>query len=354
MLCVSFLCSFAMAARLTLLLTLFSSALAADSQRVIVSLHASVNRTDHLSATAASARAVVRTVNHVFTGYIADISPSAIAALRADSSVLAVEVDARGHADAQTAAAAVSRGPPAPVGNSTPKAPCAGHARGHADVAGGLQRISQRARLPSTAVEKSGLAFKYRSIPVGSNPVDLYHIDSGVNVHHDVFQGRAKLGPAFGFNSASVGLATHLMLQARRTTQAMGRTPPARRSGRSSAWRSTSSSSRAASKRDPLTAQAQGARSSHWLLDLEHDRRVRRLHPRRSLVRFDYVASQRKKTKRTSIITMSAGLYNATLTSDVLDAAVQGAVDAGVHVVLSAGNMNTDACKRAPPARRPI
>ena len=81
---------------------------------------------------------------------------------------------------------------------------------------------------------------------------------------------------------------------------------------------------------------------------------MRRLHPRRSLVRFDYVASQRKKTKRTSIITMSAGLYNATLTSDVLDAAVQGAVDAGVHVVLSAGNMNTDACKRAPPARRPI
>ena len=47
---------------------------------------------------------------------------------------------------------------------------------------------------------------------------------------------------------------------------------------------------------------------------------------------------------------MSAGLYNATQTSAALDAAVNGAANAGVHVFISAGNAAIDACKRAPSA----
>ncbi|KAG8869509.1 subtilisin-like serine protease [Serendipita sp. 405] len=65
------------------------------------------------------------------------------------------------------------------------------------DAPWGLQRISQVEGLPGGSNEQ-GLNYQYRYDDSAGNGVDIYIVDSGINIGHMDFGGRARWGKTFG------------------------------------------------------------------------------------------------------------------------------------------------------------
>lgn len=104
---------------------------------------------------------------NAFAGTFSD---AALLALRSSSEVAAIEADAIGHAEEF-----VTR----------------------TDAPWGLQRISQADRLDRSDVD--ALDYKYVYDSSAGKGVDIYIIDTGVNIHHEEFEGRARWGQNLGY-----------------------------------------------------------------------------------------------------------------------------------------------------------
>lgn len=80
------------------------------------------------------------------------------------------------------------------------------------DAPWGLQRISQRNRLPKGSRPRDlNFAFRYRRVQ-NPEPVDVYVLSTGVNIQHRAFGDRARWGENYTRtqNGDSVGHGTHL------------------------------------------------------------------------------------------------------------------------------------------------
>lgn len=168
------------------------------------------------------------------------------------------------------------------------------------DAPWGLQRVSQLAPLNSSDYE--ALNYTYRHHPSAGRGVDIYVIDSGVMVEHEDFGGRARWGKNFGgYAEIDVeGHGTHVAGTAAGTKYGV-------------------------------------AKAAHVIaVRVLDDNGVGAVSD--VIAAVNWVVAQARRTRRPSVINMSLHFT----ASDALDAAVTAAVDAGVHVVVAAGNSNLE------------
>ncbi|EJD51051.1 subtilisin-like protein [Auricularia subglabra TFB-10046 SS5] len=179
------------------------------------------------------------------------------------------------------------------------------------DAPWGLQRISQVN--PLYRRNDSALDHTYTYDNSGGKGVDVYVIDSGINIAHSDFEGRARWGATFGgfADEDSQGHGTHV-------------------------------AGTVAGKRFGVAKNAEVIA-------------VRVVNDAGSAVVSDAIAAVNwiieevtTRTHRPSVINISLWFF----ASDALDAAVAAAIDAGIHVVASAGNFRVEA-ELYSPARMP-
>lgn len=179
----------------------------------------------------------------------------------------------------------------------------------------GLQRISS-AKTPTgdpTATDFT-YSFEQQSSGLGAG-VDIYVVDTGVNVEHVVFGGRAKMGFSFQ-NDASDGdgHGTHV------------------------AGTAAGSNFGVASGANVIGVKVLGANGAGLTSD--------------TLAGMDYVIRQHNARKNQpgfvgSIMSMSWGLDSV---SQAIQSAITLAVQQGIHVSVAAGNAARDACETSPSA----
>ncbi|KAJ7648705.1 peptidase S8/S53 domain-containing protein [Mycena polygramma] len=182
----------------------------------------------------------------------------------------------------------------------------------------GLARISNREKLSFRTYGK------YHYGPRGGEGVDVYVVDSGVNIHHDEFEGRASWGKTFVANEVDEDANGHGAQDALRRDHKYGVAKAARiiavkvmsADGTGSLSDTIAGISYVASA---ATAKAAAAQK-------------------------EYEATGRAAHKG-SVINMSLGLRSV---SRAGNQAINGAVQQGIHVVVAAGNDNADACKSTP------
>ncbi|KAF8606970.1 peptidase 1 [Ceratobasidium sp. AG-I] len=178
------------------------------------------------------------------------------------------------------------------------------------DAPWGLARIASKKKLPAgSSFEKLNYHFDRRPSPAG---VDVYVIDTGINIKHVDFGGRAKWGKTFGGykDQDGNGHGTHV-----------AGTIAGKRFG----------VAKAASVYAVKVLSDEGPGYSSDII-----------------AGVDWVVAQAKKTKRPTVINMSLGGG----VNEASDQAVTRAVAAGVHVIVAAGNSNEDAENHSP-ARAP-
>ncbi|KXN90044.1 Cuticle-degrading protease [Leucoagaricus sp. SymC.cos] len=178
------------------------------------------------------------------------------------------------------------------------------------DAPWGLQRISQRAKLSST--DTSALTYTYT---YGSNPgagVDIYVVDTGIYTAHSQFGGRATWGATFGgyADTDGNGHGTHC------------------------AGTAAGSQYGVAKSANLVAVKVLSDAGSGAISDI--------------ISGLNYILSSANSSGRPSIVSMSLGGS----ASSSLDSAVASLTSAGVHVVVAAGNSNTDAGSTSP-ARAP-
>ncbi|KEP45200.1 serine protease [Rhizoctonia solani 123E] len=178
------------------------------------------------------------------------------------------------------------------------------------DAPWGLARVSSRTKLPAGS-SADRLSYDFERLP-SSAGVDVYVLDTGVNIHHIDFGGRAHWGKTFGpyLNQDGHGHGTHV-----------AGTVAGRR------WGVAKAASIIAVK--VLSDEGPGKTSD-------------------IVAGINWAVAEAKRKGRPSVINMSLGAP----ANDAMDRAVVKAVAAGVHVVVSAGNDNVDA-KNTSPARVP-
>ncbi|KAG1727652.1 peptidase S8/S53 domain-containing protein [Suillus paluster] len=184
----------------------------------------------------------------------------------------------------------------------------------------GLARVSHRSKLSFSTFNK----YLYNS--EGGEGVDVYVIDTGINVAHNQFEGRAYWGktvPANDVDEDGNGHGTHC------------------------AGTIASSKYGVAKKANVIAVKVLGSNGSGTMADVVSgvawaaQSAVDKL----AAARAEYAATGKTKHKG-SVANMSLGGGK----SPSLDIAVNRAVDAGLHFAVAAGNDNKDACKYSPAA----
>lgn len=184
----------------------------------------------------------------------------------------------------------------------------------------GLARISHRNKLGFSTFTK----YLYDS--EGGDGVDVYVVDTGINVAHSEFEGRASWGktiPANDVDEDGNGHGTHC-----------AGTIASRKYG-------------VAKKANVIAVKVLGSNGSGTMADVVSgvawaaQSAVKKL----AAARAEFAATGKTKHKG-SVANMSLGGGK----SPSLDLAVNRAVDAGLHFAVAAGNDNKDACKYSPAA----
>ncbi|KAG8920045.1 subtilisin-like serine protease [Tulasnella sp. 418] len=177
------------------------------------------------------------------------------------------------------------------------------------DAPWGLARISQKLKLDSN--DTSALTYNYTYDAKAGQGVDVYVLDTGINIEHVTFEGRATWGfSAVGGTTDGHGHGTHC-------------------AGTIAGFQYG-----VAKKANVIAVKVLSDGGSGSVSGI--------------VAGIDWVIKKYNETGRPSIISMSLGGG----ANDALDAGVTAAVDAGVHVVVAAGNSNADA-KSFSPARAP-
>ncbi|KAL5632664.1 hypothetical protein ACGC1H_005570 [Rhizoctonia solani] len=179
------------------------------------------------------------------------------------------------------------------------------------DATWGLGRVSSKTKLPAgSSADRLNYNFERLPSPAG---VDVYVLDTGVNIHHVDFGGRAHWGKTFGpyRNQDGHGHGTHV-----------AGTVAGKR------WGVAKAASIIAVK--VLSDEGPGKTSD-------------------IVAGINWAVAEVKRKGRPSVINMSLGGP----ANDAMDRAAAKAIAAGVHVVVSAGNDNVDA-KNTSPARVPV
>ncbi|KAF7306691.1 hypothetical protein MIND_00460800 [Mycena indigotica] len=184
----------------------------------------------------------------------------------------------------------------------------------------GLARVSHRKKL------SLGTFTRYDYDPSGGDGVDVYVIDTGININHEEFQGRASWGATIPQNDVDEDGNGH-------GTHCAG-TIASRKFG-------------VAKAANVIAVKVLGSNGSGSMSDVIGG------------VNFATTASLAKKAKaeaefkatgktahKGSVANMSLGGGK----SDALDRAVNAAVDKGLHFAVAAGNDNRDACNYSPAA----
>ncbi|KAI9779184.1 MAG: hypothetical protein M1816_003663 [Peltula sp. TS41687] len=183
----------------------------------------------------------------------------------------------------------------------------------------GLQRISQ---LNKVSGDTSKMDFTYNFDDAGllGKGVDIYVLDSGLNIDHQAFGGRAKMGFSkdgpndLNANSDGSGHGTH------------------------AAGIAAGSMVGVASAANVIGVKILGASGSGTSAD--------------AVKGLDYVIKQHDQRKKEpgfvgSVASLSWSLPSR---SPVVDQIINSAIDAGIHVSVAAGNRGDDACKATPSA----
>ncbi|KAF0272264.1 hypothetical protein FOG51_02743 [Hanseniaspora uvarum] len=170
----------------------------------------------------------------------------------------------------------------------------------------GLARISHRDKL------SLGSFNKYLYDSEGGEGVTAYVVDTGINIEHDNFDGRAVWGKTIPYNDEDIdgnGHGTHCAGTIGSVTYGV------------------------AKKADIVAVKVLRSNGSGSMSDV--------------IKGVEYVANdhiKNGKDRKASTANMSLGGGN----SPTLDLAVNAAVDAGIHFAVAAGNEDQDACNSSP------
>ena len=184
----------------------------------------------------------------------------------------------------------------------------------------GLARISHRERLGL------GTFTLYEHDPTGGEGVDVYIIDTGINIHHVEFEGRASWGKTVPQNDVDEDMNGH-------GTHCAG-TVGSRKYGVAKAV-------------NLIAVKVLGSDGSGTMSDVvggvlwAAEQAASKL----AAAKAEYAATGKTKHKG-SVANMSLGGGK----SQALDDAVNRAVGSGMHFAVAAGNDNRDACSYSPAA----
>ncbi|KAG6849397.1 hypothetical protein H0H93_008754 [Arthromyces matolae] len=184
----------------------------------------------------------------------------------------------------------------------------------------GLARISHRPRLTF------GTFTKYEYNPQGGEGVDVYVVDTGINVDHAEFEGRASWGktiPLNDFDEDGNGHGTHC------------------------AGTIASKKYGVAKAANVIAVKVLGSNGSGSMSDVVAGVlfAAEAAHKKAEKAREEFQKTGSTKHKG-SVANMSLGGGK----SRALDEAVNAAVDTGLHFAVAAGNDNRDACNYSPAA----
>ncbi|KAJ7099389.1 peptidase S8/S53 domain-containing protein, partial [Mycena belliarum] len=184
----------------------------------------------------------------------------------------------------------------------------------------GLARISHRPRL------SFGTFQKYVFDPKGGEGVDVYVIETGINIKHDEFQGRASWGKTVPDNDVDEDGNGH-------GTHCAG-TIASRKYG-------------VAKAANVIAVKVLGSNGSGSMSDVvEGVNFATRSAIAKQAAADAEVTATGKTAHKGSVANMSLGGGK----SRALDQAVNAAVDQGLHFAVAAGNDNRDACNYSPAA----
>ncbi|KAI0322104.1 serine protease [Amylostereum chailletii] len=259
-----------------------------SSGRHIVILKDTVSKFEHITHIANTLAGESTITNGDWTilhGYAGVFDDAALEALRASPDVKAIEEDGFcGSSDVVTQ-------------NNAPW---------------GLQRITQNGRIGGSP---DGLGFAYRfNSPAGAG-VDIYIVDTGINITHGDFGGRARLGAVFGTtqNVDRLGHGTHV------AGTAAGKQFGVAKDANLIAVKVLGDDGRGANS-DFISGMNWVAQSASW-------------------------------TNRPSVVNMSINTDNP---SQAVDDAATALTQRGIHVAVSAGNANKDALLSSPSRSRAV
>jgi cerevisin len=182
----------------------------------------------------------------------------------------------------------------------------------------GLARISHRPKL------RFGTFREYIYDVHGGEGVDAYVIDTGVNIHHKEFQGRAKWGKTIPLDDDDVDANGH-------GTHCAG-TIASRKYG-------------VAKSANIIAVKVLGSNGSGTMSDVLAGVQwaTTQAQAKLAAARAEFLATG-KTSHRGSVANMSLGGGKSRALEEVVDAAVEG----GLHFAVAAGNENKDACNTSP------
>ncbi|OAX34673.1 hypothetical protein K503DRAFT_724143 [Rhizopogon vinicolor AM-OR11-026] len=184
----------------------------------------------------------------------------------------------------------------------------------------GLARVSHRSRLSFSTFTK------YVYDPAGGEGVDVYVVDTGINVVHSQFEGRAAWGKTIPTNDVDEDGNGH---------------------GTHCAGTIASVKYGVAKKAKVIAVKVLGSNGSGSMSDVVAGVAwaARAAGEKLAAARAEFAATGKTKHKG-SVANMSLGGGK----SPALDTAVNRAVDAGLHFAVAAGNDDKDACNYSPAA----
>ncbi|KAF9047568.1 peptidase S8/S53 domain-containing protein [Panaeolus papilionaceus] len=184
----------------------------------------------------------------------------------------------------------------------------------------GLARISHRPKLTFSTFTK------YLYDDAGGDGVDVYVVDTGINIHHNEFEGRARWGKTIPLNDEDEDGNGH---------------------GTHCAGTIASKKYGVAKKANVIAVKVLGSNGSGTMSDVVGGVVFAANEAKKAAqVAADELARTGSTNHKGSVANMSLGGGK----SQALDDAVNKAVDSGLHFAVAAGNDNQDACKYSPAA----
>ncbi|KAK0430628.1 serine protease [Armillaria borealis] len=170
----------------------------------------------------------------------------------------------------------------------------------------GLARISQRAALGSS--DTSALTYRYNYDPSGGAGVDVYVVDTGIYTAHSTFGGRASWGATFGgyANADGNGHGTHVAGTVGGTQYGVAKSVHL------------------------IAVKVLDDSGSGYISDI--------------LAGLEWVIDAVEASGKPSIVSLSLGGSAST----TFDNGIIAVINAGIHVVVAAGNDNTNASGTSP------